>query len=174
MLRGPSVIHLQARVIHCWHHSLSKGAPPYTVGLCNKALGQALAPNRNAPDELPVQSLHAGTLLERCLRCTGQLCHDDELLHICDITGGCTALQYSKKYCCICIHALHSWVLEQRVRMYRLQLPAGYLKQLRPEKQTMRKMTKMMMMMRAARASFIFMFCHHILDRSWRPVCWNV
>ena len=61
-------------------------------------------------------------------------------------------------------------VWQQAVRLRSIRSEC-YLKQFRPEKQTMRKMTKMMMMTRAARASFIFMFCHHIFDRSWRPVC---
>ncbi len=48
------------------------------------------------------------------------------------------------------------------------------LRQFLPLKHAMRKMIKASTTTTAAMMSFIFMFCHHILLRSWRPVLWNL
>ncbi len=49
-----------------------------------------------------------------------------------------------------------------------------HLKQLPPEKQMIRKMTKMRTSTTITMMTFILKFCHHILLRSCLPVLWNL
>lgn len=54
-----------------------------------------------------------------------------------------------------------------------LRAHSQFLKQLPPEKQTERKMTRARMRMMSMTMSHIFLCCHHILRRSATPVRWN-
>lgn len=68
---------------------------------------------------------------------------------------------------------VHTVTVQGQDTTTRLVLGTQCLRQLRPLKQTMRKMMSASTSKMAAMMSFIFIFCHHILLRSCRPVLWN-